>query len=174
MQEMNGVAQRQPASEAPPALGPLTVDQYIAERVKEQTDWYERRAREHQGQADRFRHATSVLMGISALLALASSVTALSMWAPVVATTTASITAHLKNRRYQTLTAVYHSTALRLKLLLGEWVASGKADADTAERHEFIQRCEETLSNENGAWLALWSKKDAAAAPGGAAVTPKA
>jgi hypothetical protein len=173
LKEMEGIERRAAvASQTPPALGPLTVDQYIAERVQEQVAWYERRAREHQTAADRFRLATTVLGAISALLALASTVTALSAWAPVVATATASITAQLKNRRLQTLTAMYDSTALRLRLLLGEWAESRKADTDSAERNAFIRRCEETMANENGAWLAMWKKDAGAAAPAGA--TPKA
>src|ERR1035437_9996385 len=60
-------------------------------------------------------------MAISALLALASAVTQLSMWAPLLGTITASITAHLKNQRYQMLIAMYLSTALRLDLITGEW-----------------------------------------------------
>ena len=172
LQQMTGVEPRQPGPEPAPALGPLTVDQYVAERVTDQIGWYERRASEHQRDADRCRRATAALMAISALLAVASSLSAVSVWAPVVATVTASITAHLKNRRYQMLTAMYQGTGLRLRLLLGEWAASGKADADTAERNTFIRRCEDTMSNENGAWVALWSKEDAA--PAGGAVTPTA
>jgi hypothetical protein len=91
------------------------------------------------------------------LLTLASAVSAVSSWAAVISTVTAAIAAHLKNRRYQTLTATYQSTALRLGLLKSDWAASGKTDNDKPERDTFIQRCEETMSTENGAWVALWS-----------------
>jgi len=160
MEEMNGVEPRQPGPEDPPRLTPLTVDGYITERVQRATDWYRKRAREHQDSADLCRKGTAVLMAISALLALASAVSQLSMWAPVLGTITASITAHLKNQRYQMLIAMYQSTALRLDLITGEWAASGKTDTDRAERNALIQRCEETMASENGSWLALWSNKE--------------
>jgi len=69
-----------------------------------------------------------------------------------------AITAHLKTQQYQMLTATYVATAQRLRSLLSEWGASGKTDADKAERNAFIQRCEETMSNETGSWSALWAK----------------
>jgi hypothetical protein len=159
IQEMQDVEPRQPASPRAMDLSALTVDRYIKDRVQEQIDWYTKRAREHQASADRWRNATSALTGVSALLALGSAVTALSVWAPVVATVTASITAYLKNRQYQILTATYTATALRLRLLLDEWMASGKSDGDKAERARFIVQCEETMSAENGSWSALWAKK---------------
>jgi hypothetical protein len=159
IQEMQDVEPRQPDSEKAVDLSALSVETYIKDRVEEQIAWYMKRARDHQIKADRCRNATSVLTGASALLALASALTALSVWAPVIATLTASITAYLKNRQYQILTATYTATALRLSLLLGEWHASGKTDADKAERAIFILRCEETMSAENGSWSTLWAKK---------------
>ena len=164
MEDMNGVEPRQPGPEGPPQLTPLTVDGYIAERVGKAVDWYRDRAAKHQDSADLCRQGTAVLMGISALLVVASAVSQLSMWAPVLGTITASITAHLKNQRYQMLIAMYLSTALRLELITGEWAATGKTDPDRAERNTMIQRCEETMASENGSWLALWSKKDSAKA----------
>lgn len=150
-----------PQDDKPAPPPELTVDQYISERVDDQVTWYEKRAKEHQGKADRFRKATSVLGGIGALLALATAVAAVSAWAAVVATVTASIIGYMKNQQYQMLAVTYQSTALRLRLIKGEWVGSGKTEADRAERNLFIQRCEDTMASENGAWAALWSKKDA-------------
>jgi hypothetical protein len=148
------------------------VDGYITERVQKAAGWYRKRAKEHQDSADLCRKGTAVLMAISALLALASAVTQLSMWAPVLGTITASITAHLKNQRYQMLIAMYLSTALRLDLITGEWAATGKTDFDRAERNALIQRCEETMASENGSWLALGSRKDSAKASGTTAPQP--
>jgi SMODS and SLOG-associating 2TM effector domain 1/SMODS and SLOG-associating 2TM effector domain 3 len=159
IQEMHDVEPRQPDSAKALALDDLTVETYISERAYEQVIFYEKRAGEHQVKADRCRAATSVLMGVGALLALASAGTTLSVWAPVVATITASIAAYLKNQQYQILTATYTATALRLRLLLDEWKTSGKTDADKAERTTFILRCEETMSAENGSWSALWARK---------------
>lgn len=136
------------------------MDQYIAKRVDDQVSWYNMRAGEFQRKADLCRNTTAVLGAFSALLTLASAVSAISSWAAVIATVTAAITAHLQNRRDQMLTATYQSTALRLMLLKSDWAASGKTDNDKFEPDTFIQRCEETMSAENGAWVALWSNKD--------------
>jgi SMODS and SLOG-associating 2TM effector domain 1/SMODS and SLOG-associating 2TM effector domain 3 len=159
IQEMKDIEPRQPGPESAADLSPLTVETYIRDRAEEQVNWYKKRAKDHQVKADRCRNATSVLTGAGALLALASAATPLSVWAPVVATITASITAYLKNQQYQILTATYSAAALRLRLLLDEWNASGKTDADTVERNLLIHRCEETMSAENGSWSALWEKK---------------
>jgi hypothetical protein len=75
-----------------------------------------------------------------------------------VATMAASITAYLKNQQYQMLTASYSATSLRLKMLIGNWLAGGKTDVNKADRDAFIQNCEETMSSENGSWSALWTK----------------
>jgi hypothetical protein len=152
-----------PADLVPPPVGQLQVEKYITDRVDEQIEWYEGRANDHQGKADKYRQATGWLGGLGALLALATTSAPVSAWAAVVATITAAITAYLKNQQHQTLAANYQSTALRLRLIKTEWLGSGKTDADTAERNQFIQRCEDTMAAENGAWGALWSQKDGSA-----------
>jgi hypothetical protein len=159
IQELGDVEPRQPDSQKALDLSTLSVEAYIRDRAEEQVTWYTKRARQHQVKADRCRTATSVLMGVGALLALASAGTELSVWAPVVATITASITAFLKSQQYQILTATYTATALRLQLLLDGWKASGKTDGDKAERAAFILQCEQTMSAENGSWSALWARK---------------
>ena len=155
---MAGVEPRQPEPASVPDLGRLSVNQYIAVRVQDQIDWYEKRAKAHQGKSDLCRNSTTVLLAISALLTVFAMAPGVSAWAPVVATMIAAITAHLKTQQYQMLTATYVATAQRLRSLLSEWGASGKTDADKAERNAFIQRCEETMSAENGSWGGLWAK----------------
>jgi hypothetical protein len=51
---------------------------------------------------------------------------------------------------------LYQATAMRLQLLKDQWLDSGKTDIDKADRDSLIQRCEETLALENGAWVAQW------------------
>jgi hypothetical protein len=157
-EDMQGVEPRQPGEEQAADLTPLTVDTYIATRLVEQADWYRRRAREHQREADRYRTATSLLTAVGAVLTVASMVSTLSLWAPVVATLASSITAHLKNQQLQMLIATYTKTALQLSSLLDQWRASGKTDANKAERDAFLERCEQTMATENGGWSALWAK----------------
>jgi hypothetical protein len=156
--DMHGVEPRQPGEEPAADLTPLTVDSYITTRLVEQIDWYKKRAREHQTEADRYRGATSVLMAIGAVLTVASALSSVSLWAPVVATLASSITAHVKNQQLQMLTATYTKTALQLSSLLDRWRASGKTDGDKAERDAFLENCEQTMATENGGWSALWAK----------------
>jgi hypothetical protein len=160
LQDLSNIEPRPPdAEETPPALDALTVDRYIGERVSEQIGWYRERAAEYQKRADRCRSFTLVLGAISVLLGLASAAAGVSAWLGVIATATASITAHVKNQRYQTLIGIYLATATRLDLLKDQWADSGKTDADKPERDAFIQRCEETMAVENSAWVAQWKEQ---------------
>jgi hypothetical protein len=156
--DMQGVEPRQPEAEPAADLTPLTVDSYITKRLVEQIDWYRTNAKAHQAEADRYRSATTVLTGIGVVLTVASMVSVLSLWAPVIATLASSITAHVKNQQLQMLTATYTKTSLQLSSLLDGWRASGKTEADKAERDAFLQNCEKTMATENGGWSALWAK----------------
>jgi hypothetical protein len=156
--DMKGVEPRQPGAEQPADLTPLTVDGYITNRLEEQMNWYRKRAAEHQKEADRLRSATSVLMGLGVVLTVASMVSSLSLWAPVVATLASSITAHLKNQQLLMLTATYTKTSLQLSSLLDNWRASHKTEMDRVERDAFLQSCEQTMATENGGWSALWAR----------------
>ena len=62
----------------------------------------------------------------------------------------------MKGQQYEAIIALYQATASRLLLLKDRWLDSGK-DADTAERNAFIKSCEDTMSVENGAWVAKWA-----------------
>jgi hypothetical protein len=161
LQEVKEIEVRQPQSESAPDLHPLTVGEYIVERVDDQINWYQQRAREYQKKSDGFRRYIFGLGAISVLLGLASAISAVSAWIAVIATSTAALTAHMKNQRYQSLIAMYSATALRLGLLKSEWAESRKTDRDKADRDAFIQRCEETMALENGAWVAHWSEQHA-------------
>ena len=156
--DMQGVEPRPPGAEPAADLTPLTVDGYITKRLVEQIDYYRTQAKEHQAEADRYRSATTVLTGLGVVLTVASMVSVLSLWAPVIATLASSITAYVKNQQLQMLTATYTKTALQLSSLLDGWRASGRTEADKAERDAFLQNCEQTMATENGGWSALWAK----------------
>jgi hypothetical protein len=149
-----------------PDLSPLTVDDYILKRVDDQIDFYDRRSDEYQRKSDMLRNATLWLGAASVLLGLISAAGVVPALVGLIATLTATISAHAQNQQYQALIVNYQSTLRRLIALKGEWVASRKTDADTAERNAFIRKCEDTLALENSAWVADWSKKAAAAAGG--------
>jgi hypothetical protein len=138
---------------APPSTW-LTVDTYRKERVADQITWYRQRSLELESKSDRYRKLTLLLGALSVLLGLASSIGFLSTWVAVIGTGTASITAYVQNQRYQPLIGIYLATATRLQVLSDEWLGTDKRGSDKLARDQFIQRCEETLAAENGAWVA--------------------
>jgi hypothetical protein len=146
-----------PPDADPADLSPLTVEGYIAQRVNDQIGYYDRQARICQKANDALHNivlwlgAVSVLLGIIAAFGWVPGLIAL------LATLTASLSAHSQSQQYQTLIVTCQATSRRLLALKGEWIASHKTDTDTAERSGFISRCEAALALENGAWAGEWS-----------------
>jgi hypothetical protein len=163
LEQVKDISPRQAAIKPMPSAAPLTVDQYITGRVDDQITWYEKRALEFQTKADGFRYAVIVLGVASVILGVIATMLAVSPWIAVIATATTAISAYVKNRKYQDLIALYSNTAVRLRTLKATWSGSGKTDADKPDRDAFIQRCEETMSAENGSWVAQWSQQSSSA-----------
>ena len=160
LKELNDISPRTPKSEATStALVPLGVEDYVRVRVIDQITWYRERAGVFQARADRFRKVTLGLGVLSVLLGLATAASVVSSWLSVIATVTTSITAHVKHQHYQSMIGLYLATANRLECLKDEWADNGKTDVDKVDRDAFIQRCEETISTENGAWVAQWNER---------------
>ena len=158
LRDLDGVALRPGRPDKPPP-GALNVTEYIAARVDDQIDYYTRSASKYQRKADFWRYCALAGAATSAGLAVVSAMFSLSPWVALLATVTTSITAYVKNHRYELLIGLYQATAMRLQLLKDQWLDSGKTDADKAERDSLIQRCEETLALENGGWVAQWSQQ---------------
>jgi hypothetical protein len=154
---MSGLELR--AGDGSAAPGPLTVDDYIKVRVDNQAGWYAQKAAEFQKKADFWRMCSFAGAAAGAIMGVVSSLYSLSPWVALLATATASITAYVKNQRYASMIGLYQATAIRLKALKDQWMDSGKTEADKAERASFIERCEQTMSLENGAWTAQWSQQ---------------
>lgn len=148
-----------PPDATPPDLSPLTVDEYIAKRVDDQIGYYDRRAGEYQKTNDTLRNTVFWLGALSVLLGIVATYGVVAALVALIATLTASLSAHSQNQQYQTLIVTYQATSRRLLALKGEWIASHKTDADTAERNGFIRSCEDALALENGAWAGQWSGK---------------
>jgi membrane protein implicated in regulation of membrane protease activity len=147
------------AGEAPPAY-PLTVDGYISSRLEEQMNWYERRAGDHRKTLKLISGATLGLGGLAVVLGVVSTdMTA--PWVAVITTMIATLTAYLYAWRYQYMVVSYLATARKLSALRARWRTSGKSDADTADRNQFILECEGILSAENKAWMTELNRRDA-------------
>jgi hypothetical protein len=149
-----------------PDLSPLTVDDYILKRVDDQIGYYDRLAGEYQRTNDRLRNATFWLGAASVGLALISSFGVVPALVGLIATLTASLSAHAQNQQYQASIVNYQSASRRLIALKGEWAASHKTEANTDDRNAFIRSCEDVLAIENGAWVGARSPQKPPAAQG--------
>jgi len=157
LQDLQGVELRPGTPESLP--GALTVDTYLTARVDDQIAYYTSAAERYQRKADFWRYCSLAGAAISAALGAVSAMFSLAPWVALMATVIASITAYVKNQRYEAMIGLYQATALRLQSLKDQWVDSGKTDADKADRDSFMQRCEETMAVENGAWVAQWTQR---------------
>jgi hypothetical protein len=161
IQGMVGDVEPRPLLEKPePAkLTPLTVERYLRERIEDQVDYYRRTALLNQRRTASIR--TTVLgLGVgSVVLAMLSSVLAVSSWTGVCASAIAGVAAFAQSQRYTALTALYLTAARRLEALKADWYASGKSEVDKKDRDEFIRECERVVAMENEAWASQWSQE---------------
>jgi len=160
LKDLDRIALRPGKADKPPPE-PLNVANYLAVRVDDQIDYYTRSANKYQAKADFWRYCAMASAATSAGLAVVSAMFSLSPWVALLATVITSITAYVKNHRYEMMIGLYQATAMRLQSLKDQWLDSGKTDADKADRDAFMQRSEETLALENGAWVAQWSQQPA-------------
>ncbi|HMJ60327.1 MAG TPA: DUF4231 domain-containing protein [Bryobacteraceae bacterium] len=160
LRDLDGIALRPGKPDKPPPES-LNAAGYIAARVDDQIDYYTRSANKYQKKADFWRYCALAGAATSTGLAVVSAMFSLSPWVALLATVTASITAYVKNHRYELMIGLYQATAMRLQSLKDQWLDSGKTDSGKTDRDAFIQRCEETLALENGAWVAQWSQQRA-------------
>jgi hypothetical protein len=172
MKELGGIQLRPgKMDKQPPGL--LTSADYILHRVDDQIAFYTRSAVKYQSKADFWRYCSIGAAVLSAILGAVSATFSLSPGVALVATITTSLTAYVKNQRYESMIGLYQSTAIRLQLLKDQWLDSGKTDLDKAERDSFIQRCEETMAVENGSWVSQWSQQTTQTAQGSRAESAK-
>lgn len=139
---------------------PLSVDEYVAERLDDQIDYYRSRAGAHGTVVGRVRGLT-VALGVAAFVLGATGGGGAGVWLVVITTVTASLAAYLYANRLQYLAGSYTAAARNLDALRVGWQTFG-ADADAAERDRFILDCEAVLSAENQSWIAEWSRKEVA------------
>jgi hypothetical protein len=148
-------------------LGPLTVDDYIEQRVNGQIDrYYTPKATENARMAKRLRDLEFVLLvvaaGLGAVAAGTASVeglSALGSWVAVVTTAGAAVTAHLAAGRYDHQAIAYQGTAFRLTALRNGFLADPTA-GDPTRISKFVDDVENAISSENEAWLAGWSRDE--------------
>jgi hypothetical protein len=135
-------------------LGP---GEYVQQRVRDQIDYFERRAAEHARNAQKLKLLTIALGAIGVLLAAARGVYpqagALAAWVGVVGTVSGAITTYLFANRLLFLAASYETTALRLSFALEDWSRVPKA-GQAAAIGPFVGKVEDILLLENKQWVA--------------------
>ena len=138
---------------------PLLVEQYIQVRVNDQIDnFYRPTTAKHEQNVKLWRNIGLCFGGLAVVLGALGSSGWTASWVAVISAITASIAAYLYAGRYQYLVISYQGTARRLEFLRARWEASGKTDADTDERNQFILDCEAAISVENSAWMAEFTQ----------------
>lgn len=146
---------------------PMTVEEYTTSRLEDQMKYFRRRAGQHAIVVGRVRNLTILLGAVAVVLGVQGG--AAGVWLAVITTVTASLAAYLYANRLQYLAVSYLATARNLEAVRAGWRTSGKAEADAAERNQFILDCEGILSAENKSWISEWARKDSA--PAGASPT---
>lgn len=138
----------------------LSVEDYIKRRVDEQIDrFYIPRARENAKKLAIGKYLSLTLGAIAVVLGLLSAKYVwIAGWMAVIGTITAAIAARQYAGRYQFLVISYQATIERLRWLKTEWAIASKTDP-VAAGNKLVVACEETISSENTAWMAEFTKK---------------
>jgi SMODS and SLOG-associating 2TM effector domain 1 len=142
---------------------PMSIDDYIKQRVDDQIGYYSRAAAANSKKVAVGRRLSFILGAVAVVLGLVSATYAsVAGWVAVIGTITAAIAARQYSGRYQFLIVSYHAVAEKLEWLKTRWEIERKTQGGTAPHHKFILACEEAISTENSAWMAEWTKKDKA------------
>jgi SMODS and SLOG-associating 2TM effector domain 1 len=73
----------------------------------------------------------------------------------VLTTIAGAVVAHIEASRYGFLVTTYRATARRLR---NELTKAATFSAPSPEWSAFVNRCETILADEDGGWLAKWTK----------------
>jgi hypothetical protein len=139
--------------------GPLTPDQYIAQRVNRQIEYFLPRAERYREIAVALRRTELALAAAATLITAIVSVTGKSVvWGvtfdlaaltAVLTTIAGAVLAHIEAQRYDFLVMTYRATARRLR---------ERADRSHQPWSDFVNDCENILAAENTSWIAKWTK----------------
>ena len=147
------------ASKGSSPRGPLTQDEYLAQRVKKQIDYFVPKANKYRVIAVVLRRIELVLAAAATLITAVVSVTGKSVvWGmtfdfaaltAVLTTIAGAVLAHIEASRYDFLVMTYRATARRLQ------ERTGRSHAPWSD---FVNDCENILAAENTSWIAKWTK----------------
>jgi len=131
-------------------VGPLSVEEYIEERVNDQVEnFYRSRAQQYYELMKRWRKITLLIGGLAVILGALGKWTG--AWVAVLTTIGTSVAAYIFANRYQYLIISYQATARQLEFLKNQCLVMGAPEQDAEKRNRFILDCEEAISIENSA-----------------------
>jgi len=161
------LAKQAPGRRGSLPAGALDIAGYIEKRVKQQADWYQGAADKYHAQAASLRRIEFVLALVTAVLTFAVGAVT-KQWllehtkfdwvalTAVLTTISGAILAHIEASRYDFLVVNYRATERRLRSELVD--APLAAGQPSAEWSAFVERCESAMTQENGSWVARFSK----------------
>lgn len=152
------------AGNAPPKVD--SIDDYVANRVREQIDTYYVPALEqHKKKLQSYRLRIFGLGAAATILSTASAVfPRLALVVPVITTATAALATVIQASRLQGIVPLFQETASQLRLVLASWEDDAPARAASTEVERkaaeiaMVVRCEEILGRESEAWRAEWKR----------------
>jgi hypothetical protein len=140
--------------------GPLSHDEYIAQRVNDQIGWFRKRAQEHGRVARNLRRMEFALALAATLITALATVTGKSALfggmtfdiaaiTAVLTTVAGSILAHVEASRFDFLVMSYLAAARRLE---------DRRGGAQVPWSDFVNDCENILASENASWIGKWTK----------------
>jgi len=143
-------------------LYPLSVEDYITHRVREQIDdFYRPRAARNEQKAALFARWSQGLSAGAAVLGAVGAIwggSYFEAWVAVAGTVAAAIATYALGQRFERLAARYQVTADRLAVRLALWEVSTLGKSDPAADRDLVLDAETIMADENGAWLAEFLK----------------
>lgn len=140
---------------------PATRDTYLAERVRDQIEFFTHKAAECDRDARRTRRWTWVFGGMVVLFGASAPFvqqqTQVDTWIPVLTLLSATLATQLYMGRNEFQAALYQGASSQLAFMKANWLAQGGKEG--AHQAEFVARFEDELSKINGTWLSEWSRR---------------
>ena len=146
-------------------LGPITPDEYIDRRVRDQVvKYFEPRADAAQARARTFRRLEFGLAGVTTIITASVSIIPkerlagfdLAALVAVLTTLSGAIVAFIEASRYDFVVQSYRATSRQLRDQLNNPPADPVPG--TPEWSAFVEQCEAILQQENSSWIAKFGK----------------
>lgn len=138
---------------------PMSVDDYIKQRVDDQIEYYTNSAITNEEKIAKGRllswtfGAAGVVLGF-----IATQRPTAAAWVAVIGTITAAIAAQQYSGRYQFLILTYQAAMEELRELKSRWEGEHNQLGTVADQ-KLILAAEQVISSENSAWMLEWTKK---------------